>query len=116
MIKIILGLGHQSWVSIFILFNIDLTSLPRLLGIKTQQKVFPRSQRRIWISNLQPCTEYSFRVVSVTEAGDMGHSEAKCFTKSIEIIQKNSNSLAANLQKEIQMTEEDLARSENVRL
>ncbi|XP_015572530.1 VIN3-like protein 1 isoform X1 [Ricinus communis] len=54
--------------------------------------VFPRTQRRILISNLQPCTEYTFRIVSYTEAGDFGHSEAKCFTKSIEIIHKNPNS------------------------
>ncbi|KAK1365413.1 Protein VERNALIZATION INSENSITIVE 3 [Heracleum sosnowskyi] len=30
--------------------------------------VFPRSQRRLLISNLLPCTEYSFRIVSYTEA------------------------------------------------
>lgn len=57
--------------------------------------VFPRTQRRILVSNLQPCTEYTFRIVSYTEAGDLGHSEAKCFTKSIEIIHKNPNSLVA---------------------
>ncbi|KAI3811110.1 hypothetical protein L1987_20826 [Smallanthus sonchifolius] len=51
--------------------------------------IFPRSQRRILISNLQPCTEYTFRIVSYTENGDLGHSEAKCFTKSVEILQKN---------------------------
>ncbi|KAK9055066.1 hypothetical protein SSX86_026146 [Deinandra increscens subsp. villosa] len=51
--------------------------------------IFPRSQRRILISNLQPCTEYSFRIVSYTESGDVGHSEAKCFTKSVEILHKN---------------------------
>lgn len=50
---------------------------------------FPRSQRRILISNLQPCTEYSFRIVSYTETGDLGHSEAKCFTESVEILHKN---------------------------
>lgn len=54
--------------------------------------VFPRSQRRILISNLQPCTEYTFRIVSYTESGDLGHSEAKCFTKSVEIIHKHSDS------------------------
>ncbi|CAI0543176.1 unnamed protein product [Linum tenue] len=43
--------------------------------------VFPKTQRRILISNLQPCTEYTFRIVSYTESGDLGHSEAKCFTK-----------------------------------
>ncbi|XP_050208217.1 VIN3-like protein 1 [Mercurialis annua] len=57
--------------------------------------VFPRAQRRILISNLQPCTEYTFRIVSYTEAGDFGHSEAMCFTKSIEIIHKNPNSSVA---------------------
>ncbi|KAM0041167.1 putative fibronectin type III, immunoglobulin-like, oberon, PHD finger domain-containing protein [Helianthus debilis subsp. tardiflorus] len=51
---------------------------------------FPRSQRRILISNLQPCTEYSFRIVSYNENGDLGHSEAKCFTESVEILHKNS--------------------------
>ena len=61
--------------------------------------VFPRTQRRILISNLQPCTEYTFRIVSFTEAGDLGHSEAKCFTKSVEIIHKNPNSAAFMNQK-----------------
>ncbi|KAF9617261.1 hypothetical protein IFM89_035205 [Coptis chinensis] len=53
--------------------------------------VFPSAQRRILISNLQPCTEYTFRIVSYTESGDLGHSEAKCFTKSVEIIHKISD-------------------------
>ncbi|KAF9662494.1 hypothetical protein SADUNF_Sadunf18G0058900 [Salix dunnii] len=67
--------------------------------------VFPRSQRRILISNLQPCTEYTFRIVSYTETGDTGHSEAKCFTKSIEIIYKNPNpSVARNSKKENTIT------------
>ncbi|KAJ8769502.1 hypothetical protein K2173_004247 [Erythroxylum novogranatense] len=57
--------------------------------------VLPRTQRRILISNLQPCTEYIFRIVSYTEGGDLGHSEAKCFTKSIEIIHKNTGSSEA---------------------
>lgn len=57
--------------------------------------VFPRTQRRILISNLQACTEYTFRIISYTETGDLGHSEAKCFTKSIEILNKNPNLLAA---------------------
>ncbi|XP_071697125.1 VIN3-like protein 1 [Rutidosis leptorrhynchoides] len=53
--------------------------------------VFPRSQRRILISGLQPCTEYSFRIVSYTATGDLGHSEAKCFTGSVELLHKNPN-------------------------
>ncbi|GMH04628.1 hypothetical protein Nepgr_006468 [Nepenthes gracilis] len=56
--------------------------------------IFPREKRRISISNLQPCTEYTFRIVSYTEAGDLGHSEAKCFTRSVEIIRKNAVSSA----------------------
>lgn len=63
---------------------------------ETHQKdpicVIPKSQKRVMISNLQPCTEYSFRIISYTESGDLGHSEAKCFTKSVEIIYKSSNS------------------------
>lgn len=53
--------------------------------------VFLKTQRRILISNLQPCTEYTFRIISFTETGDLGHSEAKCFTKSVEIIHKNAD-------------------------
>lgn len=68
--------------------------------------VFPRTQRRISISNLQPCTEYTFRVVSYTETGDLGHSEAKCFTKSVEIILKNPNpAVVMNGKKENTRTE-----------
>lgn len=63
---------------------------------KEPVSVFPRSQRRVLISNLQPCTEYSFRIVSYTESSDLGHSEAKCFTKSIEIIHRNLSSIAGN--------------------
>ncbi|KAM7275758.1 hypothetical protein ACFE04_017624 [Oxalis oulophora] len=54
--------------------------------------VFPKKQRRILICNLQSCTEYTFRIISYTDAGDLGHSEAKCFTKSIEILEKKPNS------------------------
>lgn len=62
--------------------------------------VFPRAQRRVLISNLLPCTQYSFRIVSYTENGDLGHSEAKCFTKSRELIHKNSISATENHRKE----------------
>ncbi|XP_010488547.1 PREDICTED: VIN3-like protein 1 isoform X3 [Camelina sativa] len=46
-----------------------------------------RTERRMVISDLEPCTEYTFRVVSYTEAGIYGHSHATCFTKSVEILQ-----------------------------
>ncbi|KAK6121640.1 hypothetical protein DH2020_044617 [Rehmannia glutinosa] len=65
--------------------------------------VFPRDQRRIWISNLQPCTEYSIRIISYTDTGDFGHSEVKCFTKSVEIIRKNYNSISENPENNISL-------------
>ncbi|KAL3615577.1 hypothetical protein CASFOL_041238 [Castilleja foliolosa] len=55
---------------------------------KEPASVFPRDKRRIWISNLQPCTEYSIRIISHTDTTDLGHSETTCFTKSVEIILK----------------------------
>jgi hypothetical protein len=64
-------------------------------AIRTKEPVcmFPRTQRRILISNLQPCTEYTFRIISYTDDGDLGHSEAKCFTKSVEILPQNPDSV-----------------------
>ncbi|XP_043725190.1 VIN3-like protein 1 [Telopea speciosissima] len=61
--------------------------------------VFTRAQRKVLISNLQPCTEYTFRIISYTESGDLGHSEAKCFTKSVEVIHKSSTPALAMDQK-----------------
>ncbi|EOA30151.1 hypothetical protein CARUB_v10013259mg [Capsella rubella] len=46
-----------------------------------------RTEIRMVISDLAPCTQYTFRVVSYTEAGIYGHSNATCFTKSVEILQ-----------------------------
>ncbi|XP_042490641.1 VIN3-like protein 1 isoform X2 [Macadamia integrifolia] len=57
--------------------------------------VLPRAQMKVSISDLQPCTEYTFRIISYTESGDLGHSEAKCFTKSVEVIHKNSTPAVA---------------------
>lgn len=54
--------------------------------------VFPKTQRRILISDLKPCTEYTVQIVPFTDAGDLGHLEAKCFTKSVEITDKKPNS------------------------
>lgn len=50
--------------------------------------VFTCPRKKILISNLQPCTEYTFRIISFTDKGDFGHSFSKCFTKSVEIIPK----------------------------
>lgn len=70
--------------------------------------VFPRDQRRVWISNLQPCTEYSIRIISYTNTGDIGHSEVKCYTKSVEIINKNYNLIAGSPEKENSLSAKQL--------
>lgn len=54
--------------------------------------LLPKTERRIQISNLQPCMEYLFRIISYTDSGDVCNSEAKCFTKSLEITCQNSDS------------------------
>ncbi|KAH9614375.1 hypothetical protein KSS87_005252, partial [Heliosperma pusillum] len=58
---------------------------------KEPAAIFPRDKKRISVKDLQPCTEYTFRIMSYTEDGDLGHSEAKCFTKSVEIFNKNAS-------------------------
>nr|KYP61597.1 Protein VERNALIZATION INSENSITIVE 3 [Cajanus cajan] len=63
------------------------------LPTKDPVSLFPKYQRRILISNLKPCTQYTFRIISYTDTCDLGHSEAKCFTKSIEIIKNNPSSI-----------------------
>lgn len=55
--------------------------------------VFPGDKRRISISNLQPCTEYMFRLISFTETADLGHSEAKCFTRSVDMLHRQLDSI-----------------------
>ncbi|ERN03921.1 hypothetical protein AMTR_s00078p00194580 [Amborella trichopoda] len=52
--------------------------------------ILPKSKRRVQLSNLQPCTEYTFRIRSFTDEGDLGHSESKCFTKSVEIVHRST--------------------------
>lgn len=49
---------------------------------------FGRAERRILLADLQPCKEYMFRVVSYTEGGFLGHSNGRCVTKSVEILQQ----------------------------
>ncbi|KAJ3669651.1 hypothetical protein LUZ60_011601 [Juncus effusus] len=48
--------------------------------------ILQKRERRVLIDNLDPCAEYCFRVVSFTEEGDLGHSESKCFTQSVEFV------------------------------
>ncbi|KAL6840990.1 hypothetical protein ACP4OV_029250 [Aristida adscensionis] len=50
----------------------------------------PKDERKILVFNLAPCTEYSFRVISFTDDGILGHSESRCYTKSSEIVVKRS--------------------------
>ncbi|XP_021764455.1 VIN3-like protein 1 [Chenopodium quinoa] len=67
---------------------------------KEPQSIFTREKRRISVTHLEPCTEYTFRIISYTEAGDLGHSEAKCFTKSVEILNNNKNPTTGGCKKE----------------
>ena len=53
--------------------------------------IFTRDQKRILVANLLPCTEYSFKIISFTELGDVGHSESKCFTKSVELMMHHND-------------------------
>eukprot|EP01018_Ginkgo_biloba_P038575 Gb_39277 [translate_table: standard] len=86
---------------VVLLKEIDLKSSQDVLGYKLWHHkgikltcpryltcVLPRTQRRDLVSNLQRCTEYAFKIVSFTNTGDVGHTEAKCFTKSVEVICK----------------------------
>lgn len=50
--------------------------------------IVPKDERKILVFNLSPCTEYSFRAISFTEDGVLGHSESKCCTESKEIFLK----------------------------
>ncbi|KAH7524771.1 hypothetical protein FEM48_Zijuj06G0154600 [Ziziphus jujuba var. spinosa] len=59
-------------------------------SLKEPMCVFPKSVKRIPISNLQPSTEYIFQIIPYTDSGDLNHSEAKCFTKSVETVNQNS--------------------------
>lgn len=61
-------------------------------SLKEPTCFFPKTVRRIPILNLQPSTEYIFRIIPYTDSGDLGHSEAKCFTKSLETVNHNSES------------------------
>lgn len=62
--------------------------------------IFPRTQKRILISNLQPGIEYLFRIIPYTDSGSLGHLEAKCFTRDVEVDHNNSESGVFNRQNE----------------
>lgn len=50
-----------------------------------------RAQKKILVPNLQPSTDYVFRLISFSDDGDLGHTESKCLTRNVEIIDKDSN-------------------------
>ncbi|CAN6340602.1 unnamed protein product [Urochloa humidicola] len=52
--------------------------------------IVSKDERKILVFDLSPCTEYSFRVISFTEDGVLGHSESRCRTDSKEIIFKRA--------------------------
>jgi len=43
-----------------------------------------RPERRCLISNLQPSTQYIFKIIAFTKIGELGHTEGRCFTKSAD--------------------------------
>ncbi|CAD6334657.1 unnamed protein product [Miscanthus lutarioriparius] len=47
--------------------------------------IVSKDERKILLFDLTPCTEYSFRVISFTDDGVLGHSESRCRTESREI-------------------------------
>ncbi|KAF0927950.1 hypothetical protein E2562_037053 [Oryza meyeriana var. granulata] len=47
--------------------------------------VLSKDQRKVLVFDLAPCTQYSFRIISFTDDGILGHSESKCYTGSKEV-------------------------------
>ncbi|KAL0921135.1 hypothetical protein M5K25_008178 [Dendrobium thyrsiflorum] len=89
--------------SLVIVLNVSCSSAPdvvtgyKLCYCKSREEMIekdhvliPRSQQRILVPNLQPFTEYVFRIISVSDDGDLGHTESKCFTRGVEIIDKDT--------------------------
>lgn len=82
---------------------------------KEPMRIFPRTQKRVLISNLQPGIEYLFRIIPYTDSGSLGHFEAKCFTRNVEINHKNFESEVVVPQNEISPDNERLdTRNETV--
>ena len=62
--------------------------------------ILSKDQRKILVFNLATCTEYSFRILSFTDDGILGHSESKCYTGSNELLANRAaqNAMAICLQ------------------
>lgn len=52
--------------------------------------LIPRAQQRILVPNLQPCTDYVFRIIRFSDDGDLDHTESNCLTRSVEINDKDT--------------------------
>lgn len=77
-----------------VLSEVDLKSSEEVTGFelwhrKVEERTYRgepmrvlRPERRFLISNLQPSTEYIFKIVAFTKKGELGHTECRCFTKS----------------------------------
>ncbi|PKU68108.1 VIN3-like protein 1 [Dendrobium catenatum] len=89
--------------SLVIVLNVSCSSAPdvikgyKLCYCKSREEMIekdpvliPRSQQRILVPNLQPCTEYVFRIISLSDDGNLGHTESKCFTRGVEVIDKDT--------------------------
>ncbi|CAM0958370.1 unnamed protein product [Alopecurus aequalis] len=65
--------------------------------------ILSKDQRKILVFNLAKCTEYSFRIISFTDDGILGHSESKCYTGSNELLTSRAvqNAMAISLQRQI---------------
>uniref|UniRef100_A0ACD5ZM95 Uncharacterized protein n=1 Tax=Avena sativa TaxID=4498 RepID=A0ACD5ZM95_AVESA len=64
--------------------------------------ILKKDERKILVYNLATCTEYSFRIISFTDDGILGHSECKCYTGSNELLPNRAtqNPMAICLQKQ----------------
>uniref|UniRef100_A0A0D9WCQ7 Fibronectin type-III domain-containing protein n=1 Tax=Leersia perrieri TaxID=77586 RepID=A0A0D9WCQ7_9ORYZ len=55
-----------------------------------EPEILSKDQRKVLVFNLAPCTQYSFRIISFTDDGILGHSESKCYTGSKEVSLKRT--------------------------
>lgn len=72
--------------------------------------ILSRDQRKILVYNLATCTEYSFRIISFTDAdATIGHSESKCYTASKEVFVKSVTQNATGICPQTQTTDRNQA-------
>ncbi|KAF6993736.1 hypothetical protein CFC21_010581 [Triticum aestivum] len=72
--------------------------------------ILSRDERKILVYNLATCTEYSFRIISFTDAdATIGHSESKCYTASKEVFVKSVTQKATGICPQAQTTDRSQA-------